>query len=296
MSGVNAHIGRSVLNACLISLDNTSDIILYVIDTADTSLEKFSLPGRFENLKAIIGPVFANEIKQYSTLFFNTPILSLSNNPRINCDHVFACGLSLQDEIRTLISDAILRNISGFLVMLPEGKFGDQVLAVLSDELKQHGIDDGDGLEVIRYASISRKAATKYAENSEKEAIFIVNPILDMAKMDGKRVLTLSSAALANEEAWSGVIFAYADSEEQREFIRRYVEVFGVRPSTIAMAGRDAVETIKDVVNHGKNLLNEEERSGCFGRFSISKKHGFRRELQIFQIRNGGKELVELPE
>jgi ABC-type branched-subunit amino acid transport system substrate-binding protein len=290
MSGSNEPMGKSILNACFLAAEDSSNINFYVIDSANPSMEKLSEYGKFRSLKAVVGPIFSHEVNRYGALFPNIPVFSLSNDLKINNGHVFACGLSLQDEIQMLFSYANSQNIDSFLIMIPEGEFGNQILEVVGGELKKYSIEEGDDLEIIRYASISRKAATKYAKNSSKKAVLIVNPILNTAKLDAQ-VFTLSSVALSNPEIWNGAIFAFSNSPEQKEFMQKYRSIFGTFPKILDMTSYDLTRVIKESMDSGKSIMGNNYR-GCLGEFSIDKKNGLRRQLKIFRLENS--QMVEV--
>ncbi|MCR5224565.1 MAG: hypothetical protein K6C34_00615, partial [Alphaproteobacteria bacterium] len=128
MSGTNKSIGEGVVHAAMLANQN-SDIEFYVVDTAER-FDAFKLYESFKqkNLKAIVGPVFYQEAQKYGALFPTVPVLSLSNNLKINNGHIIACGISPQNEIRALLSFAKLKNMHGVLAILPETKFGDLIL------------------------------------------------------------------------------------------------------------------------------------------------------------------------
>ncbi|MDR0968552.1 MAG: penicillin-binding protein activator [Holosporaceae bacterium] len=291
MSGRGESIGKGALNACLLAAGDSKNVKFYVVDTADDSIEKFALRDRFKAPKFVIGPAFSYEAKQYGALFPNAAILSLSNDREINGDHVFACGLSVEDEIQALAKYANAQKINSFLIMLPEGESGDQILKVIVAELKKYGFEEGDDLEIIRYGDISRKAATKYAKNSGKKAVFAVNPILDISKLNNTAVFTTSSAALSNVETWNGAIFAFADNPKLQEFVEKYKAAFGTSPTTLDIVVYDLLESINESVDSGEPLI-ENNYEGCLGEFSIDKKSGLKRSLQVFRMENSQK--VEL--
>ncbi|MDR2723609.1 MAG: penicillin-binding protein activator [Holosporaceae bacterium] len=290
LSGSNSYIGMNVLNACLMDLNEAQNIDFYVVDTTDTSRERYTIYNRLKNknLKAIIGPVFSSETAQYGALFPNTPILSFSNNLKINSGHVFACGLSLQDEIRALVAYANAQQINSFLIMLPNGELGDQIVEIIGLEFKKYGMEEGDDLEIIRYTSITRKAATKYANNSNKKAVFIINPILTISKLEDIQVFTLSSAALSNIEVWDGVIFAFFDNQEQQEFVKKYRSVFGMQPTILDIMGYDLMKIVKESIISRSPIVQNYYQS-CLGEFFLDKKSGLRRKLQIFRLENSRK-------
>jgi hypothetical protein len=287
MSGGNESVGKNTLNACLLAAEDSPNIDFCVIDSANPSMDKLAAYGKFGNLKAVVGPIFSHEVKRYGALFPNIPIFSLSNDLKINNDHVFACGLSLQDEIHALFAHANSQNLDSFLIMIPEGEFGNQILEVVCSELKKYGIEEGDDLEIIRYVSISRKVATKYVKNSHKKAVFIVDPILNVSKLDAQ-TFTLSSVALSNPEIWDGVIFAFSDGPEQVEFMQKYRSVFGTSPKILDMIGHDLMRIIRESIDSPKSIVGNGYH-GCLGEFSIDKKNGLRRKLNIFRLENSKK-------
>ncbi|MDR2781883.1 MAG: penicillin-binding protein activator [Holosporaceae bacterium] len=290
ISGRNESIGRGILNACFLATDDSHDIDFYVVDTDDTSIEKHALYDQFRNkrLRAIIGPVFSNKTKQYGALFPQIPVLSFSNNLGINGDHVFACGLSLQDEIRALFSYAHKQNIDSFLIILPNGELGNQVLEIINSELKKYGLCEGDDFEIIRYTSMSMEAATKYAKNSNKKAVFVINPILNINQLEDMIVFTISSVALSNKEAWDDAVFAFSDNSEQQDFVQKYQSIFGTQPTILDIIAYDLMKIAKNSINSEKSIAGS-DYDGCLGEFSISKKSGLTRKLQVFRLKNSEK-------
>jgi len=283
MTGPHESIGKGVLNSCLIADKEASNLDFHVVDTADASIEKSKVFDFFKNknIHAIIGPVFSSEVKQYKAIFPKIPMFSLSNNLKVNSEHVRACGVSLEDEISAIVRYALADDIDSFLIMLPEGETGDQVLKVLTDELGKIGISDGDDLEIIRYTSISRKNATKHAKNSGKKAVFVINPILIIPKLENMHVFTLSSVALANPESWNDAIVAFANNDMQEQFKNKYYSTFGAYPKTLDIIAYDLIKIIG-----GADDGVDGDYEGCLGKFSVSKKDGFKRQLKIFRIKD----------
>jgi ABC-type branched-subunit amino acid transport system substrate-binding protein len=289
LSGNNESVGRGILNACLLASGNIKNIDFHVLDTADRGKHVAPRYLRHKNFAAIIGPIFFQEVAQYGALLPHVPILSFSNNLKINNGHIFACGLSPEDEIHALFAYADSQQIKSFLVMLPDGELGNQIQDIIRCELKKYGVEEGDDLEILRYSSISRKAATKYANNSNKKAIFVINPIINISKLENAQVFTLSSAALSPGDAWEGVIFAFSDNPEQREFIEKYHAVFGVQPSVLDMVGHDLVKVVKESINYEHPIV-QNLYFGCLGEFLIDKQNGLRRKLSIYRRTDSGKE------
>jgi ABC-type branched-subunit amino acid transport system substrate-binding protein len=298
LSGINSKIGQGILKACLLAAEeyeNNVDSLLQkksvefcIIDTADNSRDKNNLYWNFkdQNLIAIVGPVFFNEVKTYGALFPEIPIFTFSNNLNINSEHIFSCGIAPQDEIKEILKYInSSEKTNNLLIMLPNSRYGNEILNFIREELKIADFGDRDDIEVIRYDSITRKDATKYAKGAGKNAVFVIDPILNIEKLPGIQVFTLNSSALANEE-WSGAIFTFASNDELSIFTEKFRKKFFDAPTTLDIIGYDIVKMIyRTLSNKGLktfdylNMINE----GCLGNFYFEKNRGIRRTLELLQ-------------
>lgn len=290
LSGSNEKIGVGVLNACILAAESLKTIQknteFLVIDTTDEKIDKNEIYVNFKdkNLKAIIGPVFQKEAKEYGILFPHVPIFTFSNDISINNNHVFACGLSPQDEIRKIFSYAKSSKINSFLFMLPNGKMGDIILNCIKNELKISSFGNKDEIEIIRYDDISRKNATKCANNSGKMAVFVIDPIIDHEKLKNNiMTFTLSSQALSDLEIWNGSIFAFAESEKLHEFIKKYKTKFNSTPNILDIIGYDLMSAIYEMLKTEEFNPFDRIYHGCMGDFIFRKNKGIRRQLMLFQ-------------
>ncbi len=290
LSGANANLGQGILNACILSAKEAqnTNIDFVVIDTADRSLDKNQLCWKYKdkNLRAIVGPIFFTEAKRYGALFPTVPMFTFSNNVKVNSNHIFACGLSPQDEINEIFSFARKNKIEDFLVMLPKGKYGDEIEQYLKISMKKFGFVEEYEVEIIRYDSIGRKEATNYVKNSGKHAAFILEPILDFEKLpENIEVFTLSSHALQNKDAWNGCIFAFSNIQELVNFSAKYKNTFGYTPSVLDMIGYDITSALCNSASDPYEAfsLEHKELHGCLGDFSIIKNKGVKRELHLYK-------------
>ncbi|GHU11544.1 hypothetical protein FACS189449_03210 [Alphaproteobacteria bacterium] len=295
LSGSHAEIGRSVLNACMLfSYEHgNSDANFCVVDTSDPNVNNYRLYEKYKHadLKGIIGPVFFNEAKQFGALFPKTRIFTLSNNIKANNNHVFSCGISPQDEICTVFSYAKDNNIHDFLVMLPENELGDQLLEYVNRESAEHGFND-ENVEIVRYKSMSRKNAMKIVRDSEKDAVFLVDPVLNPQNLDDTYVFTLGISAFANREVWTGAYFAFSKNQQLDDFSKKYKETFGSAPGPLSIVGYDLCNLLHDSLMDGTDRDSfYAEHEGCLGSFSIEKNKGIRRKLSIVRI--GDDETLE---
>lgn len=290
LSGANANLGHGILNTCILSAKEfqDADIDFVVIDTADRFLDKNQLCWNYkdQNLRAIIGPVFSIEAKRYGALFPNVPMYTFSNNIKVNSNHIFACGLSPQNEINEIFSFARKNKVEDFLIMLPKGKYGDEVEQYIKISMKKFRFIEDDDVEIIRYDSIGRKEATNYVKNSGKHAVFIINPIIDFKELSANiDIFTLSSHALQNKEAWSGCIFAFSNIQELVNFSTKYKSTFGHTPSVLDMVGYDIMNALYKSAKdpYEPFILENKEWHGCLGDFAIIKNKGVKRELHLYK-------------
>ncbi|MDR2794760.1 MAG: penicillin-binding protein activator [Holosporaceae bacterium] len=317
LSGKNASVGRSILAACFISLKESDyrNIDVYVIDSSDKNLDMHQIHSqlKYRNLRAIIGPVFYGEIKKFSALFPTVPLFSLSNNEKAKGNHVFICGLAPKDEIRQLFSTVKFMGIDSIFVALPEGEFGDTLLRCIEKEL-----DEDCDMEVMRYVHISAENARKCVKNSNKKAVFALNPAFNVPeKMQrffrevsagndddvadryrSRKIFTLSSCVLADEAAWNGALFAFAKNEDLENFSAKYKIIFEQNPSILDIVAYDISKIIFQKIAENeaellhsnsayKNFIFSGSFSGCLGEFALHKKYGLSRRLSTLRHVNG---------
>ena len=300
LSGSNAELGKGILDAIALAVHESENenTDFEVIDTENPANSKIKLYDRFKNNApiAIIGPVFYGEARQLGSLFPNVPIFTLSNNPKVNNDHVFSCSISPMDEIRSIFSYLKSAKINGLLAFIPSGEVGDQLANYMKQEMQYRGFAQ-EYLEVIRYERIAPQDALNLATNSSKKAIFAIEPIFDFQKIPEKKLVTLGSAVQLNPSAWIGAIYAFTNSREFSDFSRNYRGRFHKSPLMIESAAYDIANAILTAIDrHEFDVENEEEEKkqnismflgryrGCLGNFAIRKNHGCIRRLSMTTV------------
>lgn len=293
LSGPNAHLGRGILNSCILAAKecNNSNIDFVVIDTADQSLDINKVFWKYNshNLRAIIGPIFFNEARRYGALFPNIPMFTFSNNKDINNNHIFTCGISPQDETDSIFRYARKSGKKDFLVMLPKGQQAEEIMKCLRKSMRKFGYSEGNDVEVIRYDYMKKREATRYAINSEKRAVFVLEPIIDVAELPSNiYVFTLSSSTLQNKEAWEGYIFAFSNMQELFDFSDRYKSTFGDAPTILDMIGYDITGALcRSAKDYDAPFsLEDKYLHGCLGDFSVVKNRGVKRRMSLYRSRS----------
>ena len=296
LSGNNENLGRDIVNAVTLAVTESENknTDFWIVDTEDPKNSKIKLYDRFKNTEftAIIGPVFYGEARQFGSLFPKVPIFTLSNNPKVNNDHVFSCGVSPRDEIRSIFSFIKSSNIDGLLAFIPNGSVGDQILSCIKQEMKRRNISKEE-VEFIRYDRISRQNATELAQNSEKNAIFAMEPIFDIRELNGKQVITLCSSVQMDPTLWKGAVYAFTKSKAMTEFSENYRAKFKKSPQMIETVAYDITNALLDSINFHESEeepVNEKDKnkniflgrhSGCLGDYVLRKNSGCIRKLKI---------------
>tara|TARA_X000000368_G_scaffold266562_1_gene211123 strand:- start:3719 stop:5017 length:1299 start_codon:yes stop_codon:yes gene_type:complete len=133
MKGQNYRIGKSLLNAIHLALYKTQNknIKIFVRDTS--SIEGVTKAYyEFLDLKIniILGPVFSDKVNELKSLSLDNRIqtISFSNNLNIARDNIFISGLTIKDEIKSIIDYAENNNLKKFAIIAPENIYGNTVI------------------------------------------------------------------------------------------------------------------------------------------------------------------------
>ena len=281
LSGEHKNLGKNVLNACILGNQN-SNMDIYVIDTNNYSDDLRQ--SSFLNLRAVVGPVFFQESYKFASIFRHVPLFSLSNNAIANNKHIYACGLSPQEEIKTIFKYMRKKGLTSLTMFVPEGEFFKSVSLIVRRAAAKYELEEED-FNVITYKP--KDNLSDLVQNATSKAIFAFEPVQSMKA----KVFTMSSLALSNPEKWEGAMFVYADSEDQHEFIRSYKEAFHETPTVISLAAYDLIKMINESIMQHKSMFDEPYQ-GTLGTFVIKKdRGGMIRYPKMFKIKNGEKVL-----
>ncbi len=287
LSGTHEKLGKNILHAVIQSNKN-DDLDVYVVDTS--KFQDDLNADSFQNVKAVIGPVFFSEAHRFATIFSNVPILALSNNIKLNSGHIYACGLTPQAELITIFDYMKHNKINSIAVMLPRGKFFDELIEVMQKIAEMKEFDE-DNISIVRYEKISQQDVDDFISNCGKDAVFMCEPMINFEK-SSKSVFTMSSIALSDIKKWSGAKFAYADTDEQRNFIAKYEDIFHEQPTVISLIAADLIKAVNAALEENISL-NDISFEGMLGSFSFKKDDGLKRQLHILTIKNGEKMEIE---
>ena len=113
LSGKHYQIGKSLLNSAQLAVEkkNNKKIIFTIIDTGDEEQLLSRLYSVVEDdIDIIIGPVFSDKVNQVREITKNKdiPIVTFSNNSKIQDNRLYVFGLKLEDEIKELLTLSLI--------------------------------------------------------------------------------------------------------------------------------------------------------------------------------------------
>ncbi len=167
LTGKNAKIGKSMLNAINLSLfdnDHKDRIELFIFDnkSSDYNSKKIIKKIADKKIRLVIGPVFTSSIESISEIAAenNIVVLSFSNNSDlINYKGIFLSGFSPEQEIDRITSYLIDSGKSNFSVIAPNNQYGIRIAKTLREMAE---IKDANFISSQFYIN-SKKSFTKIA-------------------------------------------------------------------------------------------------------------------------------------
>lgn len=297
LSHNNKDMGQDILNACLLLANQNKgmNVNFLVVDSAK-NINEWQEEIKNKKIAAIIGPVFSNEAKQIGVLFPDVPIFSLSNNPEINNNHIFACGVPPQQELRALVKYMCANHSDDLIIFASDCDFCNRMIRYIKSQFSANKRNP-DNIITIIYDKISAREATDIINSYGKKSVLILDPALKLKNTRGLKIFTLSSIAISDPEAWDNSIFAYEHNEAQESFVNTYKRIYKTSPGILSIIAYDIGKAIIEGIEFSYVHSEEEDEKfpaslyshgyeGCLGEFFIKPKRGIRRPLGIFKLEN----------
>ena len=154
ISGQHADLGKSLLQASLLAMFELSDknFVLLPRDTKGT--REGAVLAAQDAIEAgaqlLLGPVFGRSAQAVAPLVSRAAInmISFTNDRTVASDSTFVFGLLPEDRVKRIVSYAFLKGVRRFAALIPEGPFGDKVVADYSKAVSEAG---GFLVKSVRY-------------------------------------------------------------------------------------------------------------------------------------------------
>ena len=145
LSGPNAAIGKSLLEAAQLALFDQSDdrIVLLPRDTKGTpqGAEAAARAALSEGAQVILGPLFAQSVAVVAPLARarSVPVITFSNDRSVAGGGVYVFGLVPGAQVERVIGVAAKRGLTRLAVLAPDSPYGRTVMGAATDAATRFG-------------------------------------------------------------------------------------------------------------------------------------------------------------
>ncbi len=313
LSGQNANLGRSLLQAAEMGLFDVGDnnFTLLVEDTAtpagpDAAVRKLLASGA----NILLGPLFGPEVKRVAPIAqgAHVPLIAFTNDTSLAQNGVYVFGVTPQAQVQRVIGYAGSQGIKRYAILAPNSPYGRLVLTSFQEQVTKNG---GQVTQIEFYdpTSIDFTPAVQRIADAHKttgfDALMIpegaaklrqIAPLLPAFEIGPQQVHLLGTslwaeAGLTQEQALAGGWYATTAPDSWRKFVARYNDNYGAAPDQRAALVYDAV-MLAVALGKGPNgadysqaaLTNANGFSGVDGLFRLLPTGIVERGLAVVEI------------
>lgn len=322
LSGQNAAIGRSLLNAAEMALFDIADDKLELAprDTAGSPQGAAAAAQKAlsEGAALIVGPLFAQEAAAVRPIAgaAGVDMLTLSTDRRLAAAGSHVMGLTPADQVNRIMGFVRASGVSRFGVLAPRNPYGDVTTAAAQEAAARLGAQLGP---VERYdpnlTDLSMPAqavaanppqALLLADGGQKAQAMA--QALTAAGLNRGQTQLIGTAlwdepGLGREPGMVGGRYAAPDPAARGDFEARYKSLFGEEPPRIATLTYDATALAASLVKQRNVTLGKPiERqaltadkgfNGLDGLFRLRPDGATQRGLAVLEVTPGGARVVD---
>lgn len=327
LTGPNAEVGKSMLNAAQLAVAQTGSPKLESQDTRGTpdGAARAAQAAIAKGAGFLVGPLTAGETAAVAPVAraAGVPVLAFTSDPAMAQPGVWTLGITPAQQVRRLLVAMRAENRPRVAALLPQNAFGNALAAGLLQASTDLGLPPpdvfrhdnapgalNDGLKQLETAErlhVPNQTATEPARidglllGASGEALRQALPTLASYQNGPDHVRLLGTALWQREATRLGVIagawFAGPDPGPRAAFERRYAARYGGSPRDLASLAYDATSVARSVsgadgFNTGA-LLDPAGFSGADGLFVLLPDGMVRRGLVLFQIDATGARVVQ---
>jgi ABC-type branched-subunit amino acid transport system substrate-binding protein len=279
LSGGNAQLGRSMLNAAQLALFEQGDrsIEFSPRDTGGSPAGAAAVARAAvaDGARVLVGPLTASETSAAAgeARAARAPMLALTNDSAQAGGGVWALGVTPDQQVRRVAQVAAGSGAQRFGALAPDTEFGRRLALGLRGAMADLGLPPpvvvmhpprGDVAAAARQLAEAAGASAgggldavligEAGERARAAAAAITASGLPAPPRLLGHALWLGDEALARDPAMTGAIFAAPDPAARSGFVARYMEVFDEQPSRLAGVAYDAAGLAARAVGRGRAL------------------------------------------
>jgi ABC-type branched-subunit amino acid transport system substrate-binding protein len=256
LSGANAALGQSLLNAANLALFDTGGerIRITAYDTGHGAAAAAN-EALADGSGLILGPLLAQDVRAVAPIAARrgVPVIAFSNDDSVAGDGVYLMGLDPGQSVRRVVAYARSRGAQRFAAIVPTGDYGQRAGRALTQAVEGAGASLVGIQTYERNAASLRAAAARLTAQGRPDAILVA----DGARIAVQLIPTLRAVSpqprILGTELWAtegnlgaspglrGAWFAAPSDGNFAAFSQRYRARYNARPFRLATLGYDAV-------------------------------------------------------
>lgn len=303
LSGQNAALGRSLLNAAEMAMFDVADEKLELVprDTGGTPQTAAAAAQRAisEGAGLLVGPLFAQDAAAVRPIAgaAGVDMLTFSTDRRLAAPGSHVMGLTPADQVARIVAYAKAAGVSRLAVLAPRSPYGDVAAAAAQEATARFGMPaprieryDANLTDLTVPATAAASAAPApqailLAEGGQRAQALA--QALNAVGVNRAQTQLLGTAlwdepGLGSEPALAGGRFAAPDPAARGDFEARYKALFGEEPPRIATLAYDATALAASVAKRGAPTGKPLDRA------ALTAASGFSGLDGLFRLRNDG--------
>jgi len=256
LTGANAALGRSILNAANLALLDMSGqrIRITAYDTASGALPAAN-SALAEGNGLILGPLLADDVRAVAGAArqAHVPVIAFSNDVSVAGEGVYLMGFNPAQSIGRVVSFSRAGGVRSFGALVPANTYGERAAlamtqAVQGERARLVGIETFDA-----GPTGARAAATRLAQRGPVDAVLLADvpraaapavPVLREGSPQARLLATerwATEAEIGANVALRGAWFAAPSDANFGPFRNRYRARYNAAPFRLSTLGYDAV-------------------------------------------------------
>ena len=316
LSGTNAALGQSILNAANLALLDTGGqrIRITAYDTASGGAAAAANEALADGSGLILGPLLAENVLEVAPIArrANVPVISFSNNVQVAGDGVFIMGFNPGQSIDRVVDFARSRGAQRFGALVPSGVYGERAGQAMVQSVEGAG-GNLVGVETYdRSAAGLRAAAGRLNGRGPYDAVLIADgaqvavqavPVVRETSPQPRILGTElwgTEANIGSHVGLRGSWFAAPADTNYNAFRTRYRARYNSNPYRLATLGYDAVLLAVRIAADWpigrpfpmRALSESTGFSGVDGAFRFGRDGVAERALEIREVTASGANVV----
>lgn len=315
LSGPNATLGQSILNAANLALLDTGGqrIRITAYDTA-RGAQAAANEAIADGNGLFLGPLLAEDVRAVAPIAAreSVPVVAFSNDVSVAGDNVYVMGFNPGQSVARVVALARSRGAQRFAALVPAGVYGERTSRALVQAVEAAGgsVVGIEGYE--RGTTALRAAATRLNARGRADAVLIADgtqvalaaiPIVRQSSPQPRILGTELWGAEANlgaNAALRGSWFAAPSDGNFGPFRTRYRARYNANPFRLASLGYDAVLlTVRIAADWpigrrfpARALRDPGGFAGVDGAFRFGRDGVAERALEVREVTAGGTSVV----